>query len=158
LNTFFQKFLLTISHWFFLLAMSEAIFNSITALQIPGASFGILFSLCWNQIKSFHHVGQVLYHWATSLVLFIHYLSPISLLHILPTWFYIFTLSILVHYCFLKLYFIFVCIYVCGARNGCRSPWGRIYKQLWASQCQCWELNSGPLQEQQVLFGTELPS
>lgn len=58
--------------------------------------------------------------------------------------------------CYLKISFYSVCVCVwclymsTGILGGqrCQIPWSWRYKQLWTSWHGCWELNSGPLQEQ----------
>ena len=37
------------------------------------------------------------------------------------------------------------------ARRGHQIPWSWSYSCLWGNGCGCWDLNSGPLQEQPVL-------
>lgn len=59
---------------------------------------------------------------------------------------------------FFPVYFYFLCNGVLPEHRavwGCQIPWYRSYRQLWAANCGFWELTSGALQEQQVLWATE---
>lgn len=40
---------------------------------------------------------------------------------------------------------------VCACQKRVLDPWSWSYRELWAVRHECWELNSGPLKEQQVL-------
>ena len=44
-----------------------------------------------------------------------------------------------------------ICMYTCMPEEGIRSH----YRWLWATLCGCWELNSGPLEEQTMLLTSE---
>lgn len=39
-----------------------------------------------------------------------------------------------------------------GALQGQKMPWNCIYRQLWTTWYRCWDLNTDPLDEQQVLL------
>jgi hypothetical protein len=41
------------------------------------------------------------------------------------------------------------------ARRGCRIPWSWSHRQLSSDCCRRWELNLGPLEEQQVLLAAQ---
>lgn len=42
-----------------------------------------------------------------------------------------------------------------GNQRGRKMPWNWSKRQLKATQCECWALNLGPLQAQQVFLSTE---
>lgn len=39
-----------------------------------------------------------------------------------------------------------------GGQRGCWMTWNLSYRQLRVTACECWELNSGPLEGQQILI------
>lgn len=62
----------------------------------------------------------------------------------------------------------YLCICVCvaglhamfmqeGAYGEQRNPYSRRYRKWWATQCECWELNSGPLGKQSSLNPEPFP-
>lgn len=49
-------------------------------------------------------------------------------------------------------------VWVLTKVRGIRFSWCWFYRQLWATQCRCWELRSGPLHNRSCSLSASLPS